>query len=113
QPAPALFFSSRRPHTIFSRDWSSDVCSSDLGQGISREGDILDRAVAENLIEKAGSWYAFEGERIGQGRENARQYLIDHPEIADRDRKRAGEGPRERSGRGRRREQRGQPEAQR
>ncbi|HLV61108.1 MAG TPA: recombinase RecA [Fredinandcohnia sp.] len=54
------------------------------GQGISREGDILDLAVAENLIEKAGSWYAFEGERIGQGRENARQYLIDHPEIADR-----------------------------
>lgn len=54
------------------------------GQGISREGDILDLAVNENLIEKAGSWYSFEGERIGQGRENARQFLIDHPELCDR-----------------------------
>jgi len=54
------------------------------GQGISREGDILDLAVAENLIEKSGSWYSFDGERIGQGRENARQFLAEHPEICDR-----------------------------
>src|SRR5690606_37487619 len=46
------------------------------GQGISREGDILDLAVAENLLEKSGSWYSFEGDRIGQGREAARQFLV-------------------------------------
>jgi len=54
------------------------------GQGISREGDILDLAVAENLIEKSGSWYSFEGDRIGQGREAARQFLEEHPEICNR-----------------------------
>lgn len=54
------------------------------GQGISREGDLIDLGVAQNLIEKSGSWYSFQGERIGQGRENARQFLRDHPEVADR-----------------------------
>jgi recombination protein RecA len=54
------------------------------GQGISREGDLLDLGVAHNLVEKSGSWYSFQGERIGQGRENARQFLRDNPEIADR-----------------------------
>ncbi|MFO7156769.1 MAG: recombinase RecA [Pseudomonadota bacterium] len=54
------------------------------GQGISREGDILDLAVAENLIEKSGSWYSFEGDRIGQGREAARQFLVENPEICNR-----------------------------
>ena len=51
------------------------------GTGISREGDLVDLASAENIIEKSGAWYAFEGERIGQGRENAKQYLREHPEI--------------------------------
>jgi len=54
------------------------------GQGISREGDLLDLGVAHNLIEKSGSWYSYQGERIGQGRENARQFLRDNPEMADR-----------------------------
>ncbi len=54
------------------------------GQGISREGDLIDLGVAHNLIEKSGSWYSFQGERIGQGRDNARQFLRDNPEIADR-----------------------------
>jgi len=52
------------------------------GTGISREGDLLDLASTENIVEKSGAWYAYEGERIGQGRENAKDYLRDHPEIA-------------------------------
>jgi recombination protein RecA len=52
------------------------------GTGISREGDLLDLAAAENIVEKSGAWYAYTGERIGQGRENAKDYLRDHPEIA-------------------------------
>jgi recombination protein RecA len=51
------------------------------GQGISREGDLLDLATARNLVEKSGSWYSYRGERIGQGRENARSFLREHPEI--------------------------------
>ncbi len=51
------------------------------GVGISREGDLLDLAVNENFIEKSGSWYSFNGERIGQGREQAREYLKTHPEV--------------------------------
>ncbi len=54
------------------------------GQGISREGDLIDLGVAHNLVEKSGSWYSFHGERIGQGRENARQFLRENPDIADR-----------------------------
>jgi len=45
------------------------------GEGVSREGDLIDLAVGQNLVEKSGSWYSFRGERIGQGRENARQFL--------------------------------------
>ena len=52
------------------------------GEGISREGDLIDLGVAHNLIEKSGSWYSFMGERIGQGRENARQFLKDNPDMA-------------------------------
>jgi len=52
------------------------------GIGISREGDLLDLAVQQSLVEKSGSWYSFSGERIGQGRENARQTLIERPDIA-------------------------------
>ncbi len=51
------------------------------GEGISREGDLIDLGVAQNLIEKSGSWYSYKGERIGQGRENARQFLRDNADI--------------------------------
>jgi recombination protein RecA len=54
------------------------------GQGISREGDLIDLGVAQNLVEKSGSWYSFKGERIGQGRENARQFLKDNPDAAQK-----------------------------
>jgi recombination protein RecA len=50
------------------------------GFGISREGDVLDSAVEEKVIEKAGSWFSFDGNRIGQGRENVKTYLKDNPE---------------------------------
>jgi recombination protein RecA len=51
------------------------------GEGISREGDLIDLGVAQNIVEKSGSWYSYKGERIGQGRENARQFLKDNPDI--------------------------------
>jgi recombination protein RecA len=54
------------------------------GEGISREGDMLDLAVEKKIVEKSGTWYAFDGERLGQGRENARQYLKDNPLAAKR-----------------------------
>lgn len=54
------------------------------GQGISRAGDVLDCAVSAKIIEKAGSWYSFDGNRIGQGRENVKGYLEENPEILDR-----------------------------
>jgi recombination protein RecA len=52
------------------------------GQGISREGEIVDLGVRENIIEKSGAWYSFNGDRIGQGKENARDFLLEHKEIA-------------------------------
>jgi recombination protein RecA len=51
------------------------------GEGISREGDLIDLGVAQNLVEKSGSWYSYKGDRIGQGRENARQFLKDNPDV--------------------------------
>jgi recombination protein RecA len=51
------------------------------GTGISREGDVLDCAVEAKIVEKAGAWYSFNGERIGQGRENVKNYLRENPEI--------------------------------
>jgi recombination protein RecA len=51
------------------------------GAGISREGDLLDLAVQHNIVEKSGSWYSYAGERIGQGRENARQFLKENADI--------------------------------
>jgi recombination protein RecA len=51
------------------------------GEGISREGDLLDLAANHNVIEKSGTWYTYRDERIGQGRENARNYLKEHPEM--------------------------------
>ncbi len=51
------------------------------GEGISKEGDLIDLGVAQNLVEKSGAWYSYKGERIGQGRENARQFLKDNPDM--------------------------------
>ncbi|RMG31545.1 MAG: recombinase RecA [Gammaproteobacteria bacterium] len=53
------------------------------GEGTSREGEILDLGVAEGIVEKSGAWYSYQGERIGQGKENARQFLRAHPELAE------------------------------
>ncbi len=50
------------------------------GEGISKEGDLLDLAVTHNIVEKSGTWFTYQDERMGQGRENARQWLKDHPE---------------------------------
>jgi recombination protein RecA len=52
------------------------------GEGISREGDLLDLASERGLVHKSGAWYAYQEERIGQGRENAKKYLKEHPELA-------------------------------
>lgn len=54
------------------------------GEGISKEGDLIDLGVAKNLVEKSGSWFSYKGERIGQGRDNARIFLRQHPEMAAR-----------------------------
>ncbi len=55
-----------------------------FGEGISRESDLLDLGVTQELVEKSGSWFSFGGERIGQGRENARAYLVANPEMRER-----------------------------
>ena len=52
------------------------------GAGISREGEIIELGVLQNLIEKSGSWYSYKGERIGQGKDNARTFLLQHPDTA-------------------------------
>jgi recombination protein RecA len=54
------------------------------GEGISREGDLIDLGAECGAVEKSGAWFGFEGERIGQGRENAKQFLRDHPDMARR-----------------------------
>ena len=54
------------------------------GQGISRSGDLIDLATDLGIVEKSGAWFSFGGERIGQGRENAKAYLDSHPELMDR-----------------------------
>lgn len=54
-----------------------------FGKGISKEGDILDLAVAIDAVKKSGAWYAYEGEKVGQGRENAKVYLMEHPELVE------------------------------
>lgn len=53
------------------------------GAGISKEGDIMDCAVAEGFIDKAGSWYSYDGTRIGQGRENVKKFLMENPQVMD------------------------------
>ena len=54
------------------------------GEGISREGSLIDLAAAVDIIEKSGAWYSYDGERLGQGRENVRTFLKAHPDVADR-----------------------------
>jgi recombination protein RecA len=63
------------------RDAEFDII---YGEGISREGDLIDLGVAQGIIEKSGSWYSFGGERIGQGRENTRQFLKSNPDVAQK-----------------------------
>ena len=53
------------------------------GEGTSREGEIIELGVAQNLIDKSGAWYSYKGDRIGQGKENVRQYLRDNPAMAN------------------------------
>jgi recombination protein RecA len=53
------------------------------GEGISREGSLIDMGVEHGFIRKAGAWYTYEGDQLGQGKENARQYLKDNPDLAD------------------------------
>jgi recombination protein RecA len=60
------------------RDAEFDIL---YGEGISREGDLLDLAVNSNIVEKSGSWFSYKNERIGQGRENARQFLKDNKDV--------------------------------
>jgi recombination protein RecA len=52
------------------------------GEGISREGEIIDLGVAAHVVDKSGSWYAYNGEKIGQGKDNAREFLRENPELA-------------------------------
>ena len=54
-----------------------------FGKGISREGDVMDLAANVGIVAKSGAWYAYEGNKIGQGRENAKQFLADHPELME------------------------------
>jgi recombination protein RecA len=54
------------------------------GEGVSREGDLLDLGVAQSIVEKSGSWFSYKGERVGQGRENVRQFLKDNADIRDK-----------------------------
>src|SRR5438270_10965421 len=53
------------------------------GEGISKTGEIIDLGVKANVVEKSGSWFSYDSQRIGQGRENAKQFLREHPEVAD------------------------------
>ena len=52
------------------------------GKGISRSGELLDAAVTLDIIQKSGAWFSYDGNRLGQGRDNSRQFLLDHPDIA-------------------------------
>lgn len=60
------------------RDAEFDIM---YGTGISREGDLVDLAVANNVVDKSGAWFSFQGERLGQGRENTKQFLKDNPDL--------------------------------
>ncbi|NBO77535.1 MAG: recombinase RecA, partial [Betaproteobacteria bacterium] len=52
------------------------------GEGISREGEIIDMGVLAQVVDKSGAWYAYKGEKIGQGKDNAREFLRENPEVA-------------------------------
>ena len=53
------------------------------GEGISREGEIIELGVLHNIVDKSGAWYAYNGDKIGQGKDNTREYLREHPEMAE------------------------------
>jgi recombination protein RecA len=53
------------------------------GEGVSKIGELIDLGVKANVVEKAGAWFSYDSTRIGQGRENAKQFLRDHPDMAD------------------------------
>jgi recombination protein RecA len=53
------------------------------GEGISRTGELIDLGIKAGVVEKSGSWFSYASQRVGQGRENAKQFLRDHPDIAD------------------------------
>ena len=72
------------------------------GVGISREGGLIDCGVEHGIVRKSGAWYTYEGDQLGQGKENARNFLMKNPDIAQRDRE-------EDQGEARRRTARGQP----
>ena len=61
-------------------------CEFDImyGEGISKEGDLIDLAVVRNIVEKSGSWFSYSGERLGQGRENVKNFLKENTELRDR-----------------------------
>ena len=61
------------------------------GQGISREGSIIDMGVTEGFIRKSGSWYTYDGDQLGQGKENARKFLLENPDVRDEIEKRIKE----------------------
>ena len=63
------------------RDAEVDIL---YGEGISREGDLLDLGATHAVVEKSGAWFSFAGERLGQGRDNSRAFLKEHPEIRQR-----------------------------
>ena len=71
------------------------------GEGISKEGDLLDLAVDRKIVEKSGTWFAFDGERLGQGRENVKQFLKDNPGDLQVDRSQGPQGARPHAGRSR------------
>ena len=54
-----------------------------FGEGISREGSLIDFGVDQDIVKKSGAWYTFDGEQLGQGKENSRKYLKENPKIAD------------------------------
>jgi recombination protein RecA len=54
------------------------------GEGVSKTGELIDLGVKAGIVEKSGSWFSFDSERIGQGRENAKQYLKEHPQVAEK-----------------------------
>ena len=68
------------------------------GHGISREGGLIDMGVDQGFVRKAGAWYTYDGDQLGQGKENARQFLKDNPDLADelekRIKEKLGVGPR-------------------